>query len=136
MSNEKEAKILKALRNDAKSTLKEISIQTGIATSTIIKIMKKLRSRGVIKRYSALFNNTNTQFQLVNYIINTNKFNFGDMLCINSVSKINSNKYYLKCIFKNSSEEWKFYEMLRSKCKSVQKIQIIETLKEEKTLCC
>ena len=74
MSNEKEAKILKALRNDAKSTLKEISIQTGIATSTIIKIMKKLRSRGVIKRYSALFNNTNTQFQLVNYIINTNKF--------------------------------------------------------------
>jgi DNA-binding Lrp family transcriptional regulator len=138
MLSVKQIRLLDSLRANSRKTLSQLAIETEMAASTVVKEMSRLKKKGVVKRYSIQLNYELIGCSLMHFVIKPRKNKkIKELLkheCINSAYKLSKTNLYLKCVFRTPAEAWNFYEKIIINY-SVERIQIIETIKEEQALC-
>lgn len=138
MLTEKEAILLKHLRQNSRKSLTEISKETNIPVSTLFDTLKKLESKAILKHVSIL-DFLKIGFGLkINFAIKSKqKQKLMDFLIkdknVNSLSSLAEDyDLYAECIFKDLKDVIEFKEGLEQfEIDNIDEIFIIDEIKKE-----
>ncbi len=137
--DEKESLILLELIKNSRQSLAGISKKTGVPTTTIHNIIRRLKKKGIIEKHIAIINFSKIGFPLrINFIIRVEKkkelldFLIGEK-CVNWIKKINNGyDFIVDLFFRNLSEYESFKEKIEAYGIDGKKEHyIIEELKED-----
>jgi DNA-binding Lrp family transcriptional regulator len=116
MLTQKELKVLRCLRKDARKSMTSISRETGISLSAVMLIIKRLES-GFIDKYTSLLNHSSLGHNIkVHFFMKKGDINFfKEHPQVNTIYKLSGDySLFVEGIFRNMGEVEKFKENLSS----------------------
>lgn len=140
MLNDKELRILKLLRENARATVTEIAHKTELPRSTVYEKIKKFRQTGIINKYSCLVNFNQIGLPISVKVLfkadSMDREKLGKLLMesphTNNVLKLGNDFDYLSSfMFSSMDELHKYLDFLGENCK-LQDSRVLYVAKELK----
>ena len=135
-----EFQIISHLRNNARTSLLDVSKQLGIPSSTVHQKVKYFEF-GIIKKHTTLVNFTQLGFMTHCFMVIGIKKEYREALAkyllqdknTNSVFRIDSQQDFLvECVFRNVGEQKDFTNVLHQNFgANIQAITVLDSLKQE-----
>jgi DNA-binding Lrp family transcriptional regulator len=136
MLDSKEILLLKHMRNNSRKSLNSLSKESGIPTSTLFDILKRLEKKIVIKHVSLVdFSKLGYNIKTVFSIKTNQKKEIKDFLIneknVNSLSSL-INGFHAECIFRDLKEMDEFKERLKQfQTEEINEFFIVDEIKRE-----
>ena len=139
MISEKDKKIIKHLRHNARMKLTDLSKKIDVPVTTLYSKLKNFEKQ-LIKKHTCLIDYNQLGYYKNIYLVmkaNEKKTELRDFLhqhsCVNSLYRVNYGfDFLVECIFKDEKEVTDFLELLQEDFRpEVQMLNIIEELKKE-----